>query len=419
MITGHDIVCISSIEWSFLWQCHQEIALRLASAGNRVLYVENTGVRTPGIRDVSRVASRLRRWAKARPAKGIREVAPNLLICSPVVLPPFGCRWQRSLNRRYFLRSVVATARELQMRDPLIWSYLPTDTALDLIHLLRTEQSKIVYYGLADFSHLTNAVKRLEESERELLELCDVVFANCNELAYRFSRWNKNAHVFAPGVNLDSFPLTGGTETNETDPLAALSPGHPRIGYIGGLHRFVDYELIGAMAEAKPDWSWILVGAAQVDLKRIRDLPNVYLAGQQPHERLAGYLRSFDVCIVPYLNTPEMSTVVPTKINEYLAVGRPVVSTDLPAVCEFNEEHSILTTSRPSASDFLSAIEFLIERPGTAAEVERRRQIAALADWKLRLERMSSLVQEQLSSSNQTDENYSNASPYHKQESKI
>lgn len=393
MITGHDIVCISSIEWAFLWQCHQEIALRLAAAGNRVLYVENTGVRTPGIRDVGRVASRLKHWAKSRPAKGIREAAPNLFICSPVVLPPFGSRWQRDLNRRYFLRSVVATAQELQMRDPLLWSYLPTDTALDLIHLLRTDQSKIVYYGVADFSHLTKARERLEETERELLELCDVVFANCTELAYRFSRWNQNAHVFAPGVNLSSFAVNNGVENEDTDPLAALKLPRPRIGYIGGLHRFVDYELIRTMAEAKPEWSWVLVGAAQVGLERVRNLPNVYLAGQQPHQRLAGYLKSFDVCIVPYLNTPQMSTVVPTKINEYLALGKPVVSTDLPAVCEFNEEHSVLTTAPPLASSFLPAIEALINHPGTSADIERRRQIAALADWDILLEKMSALIE--------------------------
>jgi glycosyltransferase involved in cell wall biosynthesis len=396
MITGKDIIYISSIEWTFLWQGHQEIALRLAAAGNRVLYVENTGVRTPGLKDVGRVVTRLRRWAKARPSSGIREVAPNLFICSPVVLPPFGSVIQRNLNRRFFLRSVAAVANQLKMHDPLVWTYLPTDTALDLINLVRTDRSTVVYYGVADFSHLAGNRKRLEQSERDLLKLSDVVFTNCNELAYRFSRWNQNAHVFAPGVNLSAFSKEA---KDQVDPLEILNIPHPRIGYIGGLHRFVDYDLIATMARARREWSWVLIGAAQVDLQPLRSLPNVYLLGQKPHDELFPYIKAFDVCLVPYVNTDEMSTVVPTKINEYLAVGKPVVSTNLPTVCEFNEEHGILITAAPEPEPFLAAIEEALEQPNNPATLRKRKEVAALSDWSVRLESMSRLIEEQLQDS--------------------
>ena len=78
MITGHDILYISSIEWDFLWQSHQEIVRRLAAAGNRVLYIENTGVRSPGLKDTKRVASRLSRWLKSLRSGGVRHVAENI-----------------------------------------------------------------------------------------------------------------------------------------------------------------------------------------------------------------------------------------------------------------------------------------------------------------------------------------------------
>ena len=90
MITGRDILYISSIEWDFLWQAHQEIARRLAATGNRVLYVENTGVRSPGIKDAKRVVSRLRRSLHTLGRRGARQVAPNIFVYSPLVLPPFG-----------------------------------------------------------------------------------------------------------------------------------------------------------------------------------------------------------------------------------------------------------------------------------------------------------------------------------------
>src|SRR5262245_7073556 len=124
MLTGHDIVYISSIEWTFLWQVHQEIALRLARAGNRVLYIENMGVRSPGLKDASRIVSRLKHWAKSLFSHGAREVAANVYVCSPLVLPPFGSRIQRKLNRHLLLPLIRRVARRLDMSDVLVWTYL-------------------------------------------------------------------------------------------------------------------------------------------------------------------------------------------------------------------------------------------------------------------------------------------------------
>ena len=168
MISGHDVICISSIEWDFLWQGHQEITWRLARAGNRVLYVENTGVRSPGLKDAGRVASRLKKWIRSLIKGGVREVRPGVYVCSPLVLPPFGARWQRQINRRFLLPLVRRTARSLGMRDVLIWTYLPTDTAFDLIQLLRTPQSTVVYYCIADFAQLTTQIRQLRSSGNRL-----------------------------------------------------------------------------------------------------------------------------------------------------------------------------------------------------------------------------------------------------------
>src|SRR5262245_31246307 len=183
MLTRRDIICISSIDWGFLWQGHQEIASRLAQAGNRILYIENTGVRSPGLADVGRVSQRLGKWFRALLSGGVREVAPNIYVCSPLVLPPFGARWQRLFNRRMLLPLVRRTARRLQMRETLIWTYLPTDTACDLIRLLRTKQSVVVYYSIADFELLTPWVDQLRQSEQEIIQSSDVIFVTVPELA--------------------------------------------------------------------------------------------------------------------------------------------------------------------------------------------------------------------------------------------
>lgn len=398
MITGRDIIYISSIEWDFLWQAHQEIARRLATAGNRVLYIENTGVRAPGLRDAKRVAGRLGRWIRALRSGGAREVAKNIFVYSPLVLPPFGPRWQRLLNRRVLLRQLKQITRAMGMKDPLLWTYLPTDTAVDIIRNHRTERSVIVYYNCADFSYLTPKAKRLEESEQELVRLSDLVFVTCSEQGQKLSR-DSRAHVFPPGVDMSAFP----EETSQQPGDLAGPPNisalpRPVIGYVGGLHRFVDYDLVAAMALARPSWSWVFLGPHQVSLAKLEVLTNVYLPGQQAHETLATQLRFFDVCIVPYLNTPEMSTVVPTKINEYLAAGKAVVSTDLPTVCEFNAEHRVLLTSPPVPHDFLLAIEAQLNAAHNPLERKRRREVASRADWKMRIEQMSGLIEREVAS---------------------
>lgn len=402
MLTGHDIVLISSIEWDFLWQGPQEIATRLARAGNRVLYVENTGVRSPGLKDAGRIVRRLKKWTSSLRSHEVREVDASLYVCSPLVLPPFGAAWQREVNRRLFLPRVARAARRLGMRDILLWTYLPTDTALDLIRLLRTPQSVVIYYYVDNFALLTPYVQQLERSEKELVETSDLVFATQQELAAHCEQWTDKVHIFPYGVNLDAFPLReidsgngthGNLNGNAQTSAKDVTHSSPVIGYVGGLHRHVDFELLEVMARARPDWSWVCVGTIQTAASdSLAKLPNVKLIGAQPHDALADYIRNFDVCIVPYLNSPYTQTVVPTKINEYLAVGKPVVSTDIPAVNDFNEKHQVLLTTDTRPENFLHAIERALQLPLDATTIARRRAVATIGDWQTRLNQMSELI---------------------------
>jgi glycosyltransferase involved in cell wall biosynthesis len=238
-----------------------------------------------------------------------------------------------------------------------------------------------------------------------LVKRSDVVFAICDELATHCRRWNTNVHVFPYGVNLKAFPL----ETSEPVPTSSAGSngfswtrprtnghnGHKVIGYVGGLHRHVGLEMLVEMARARPSWSWVFVGSAEVSLKDLPELPNVYLLGQRPHRELSRYIRTFDVCIVPYRRSAYTQTVAPSKINEYLAMGKPVVSTDLPPVCDFNDKHQVIITSEERSESFLRAIEQALSHGEDAALVARRRMVARDGDWESRLEAMSELILEE------------------------
>jgi glycosyltransferase involved in cell wall biosynthesis len=408
MLSGRDIILISSIEWEFNWQGHQEIASRLARAGNRVLYVENMGVRSPGLHDVGRVARRFSHWAGSVFDGGVRQVSPGLYVCSPLILPPFGSSTQHRLNRRLLLPLVPRAARSLRFEQDIIWTFLPTDTVATLVRMLSKPRSVVVYYCIADFAELSPHRDEMLKSERSIIEMSDVIFAQGPRLAEHCSRGGKKAEIFPFGVNLNRFTKENGQANGSSiekpttagkagSPYAFMSAlPRPVIGYVGGIHRFFDVEMLAAMAQAKPDWSWVLVGPLQISPRDLKQIPNIHLAGPKSHEELPYYISSFDVGIVPYLSNGYTATVVPTKINEYLAMGKPVVSTDLPEVRAFNGKHGVVITSPNRPAEFIGSIERALVSPGEDAIVDRRRTVAALNDWEGRFERMSHLIEREL-----------------------
>jgi glycosyltransferase involved in cell wall biosynthesis len=154
--------------------------------------------------------------------------------------------------------------------------------------------------------------------------------------------------------------------------------------------------MLAAMARSRPEWSWVLVGPLQTSSRELRHIPNVHLIGPKAHEELPDYIRRFDVGIVPYLHNNYTATVVPTKIIEYLAAGKPVVSTNLPEVNTFNGKHEVIVTSPNSSAEFVASIERALDSSGEEDVVARRQTVAALNDWEDRYERMSCLIELEL-----------------------
>jgi hypothetical protein len=136
-LKGADIVCISSIDWDFIWQGHQQIMSMLAAQGNRVLFVENTGVRPPRLGDLGRLRHRVYRWWTS--TRGFRQEAPNLHVFSPLVLPWPYSRLARWINRVLVLRAIRRWMRVMKFKRPVVWTFLPTPLAHELLWALEPE----------------------------------------------------------------------------------------------------------------------------------------------------------------------------------------------------------------------------------------------------------------------------------------
>lgn len=386
MLKGRDIICISSIDWEFVWQGHQEIMSAFAKNGNRVLFIENTGTRAPGVRDASRLKKRFANWLSG--IKGFRQIRDNLYIYSPVILPfPYSSagRW---LNRNFLFGPLRKWLKLMDFRDAVVWTFLPTGTALDIIDEI--DHSCIVYYCIADFNELVKRPAKLYKTESAMIAKCDVIFAQGRVLEEKCRRFNKNVHIFPFGVNMTVFSENA---MSGPDTLAdMLQVKKPVIGYVGGLHRHIDFELVKFLASRRPEWSFVLIGPRQTDVSALEAFPNIYFLGKKDFGALPSYISGFDVSIIPYAISEFTRTVYPTKLNEYHALGKPVVATDLPEVVAFNERNSNLVYIARNREEFLAKIETALSQKNDPSAIKRRIDSAKMHSWDVRIEQMSELI---------------------------
>jgi uncharacterized SAM-binding protein YcdF (DUF218 family)/glycosyltransferase involved in cell wall biosynthesis len=389
MTDRRDIVCISSIDWDFIWQGHQEIMSTLAAQGHRVLFLENTGVRSPQMRDLPRVRQRIRNWWRG--TKGFREERANLFVYSPLVLPFPYSRVARWINRWLLLRSLRRWMRAIGFHRPIAWTFLPTPLARDIIHGVESELT--IYYCIDDLASSSYEARRIRSSEEQVFREADLVFVTSEKLRARAAQFSDRVHLFPFGVNFAAFERS--REASEELPADIVKLPRPVAGYIGGLHQWVDQRLVRELAERLPDVSFAMVGPAQCDLSELERAPNVHLLGMKPHADLPRYVKSFDVGLVPYRLTEYTANVYPTKLNEYLVMGLPVVATDLPEIRRFNAEHENVVSVAADAGSFAAAVKAAIG-DRSPPEVARRIAVAHQNSWESRIAAMKRLIDEGL-----------------------
>ena len=172
-------------------------------------------------------------------------------------------------------------------------------------------------------------------NERILRE-ADLVFAVSEELTRRATILNAHTRR-APNATDPQFLESASAE----GPVARKLEGLPRpvIGYIGQIADNVDFDLIRILSEARPDWSFVFVGPVwhtkQAHVDNLSAHRNVRFLGRRPHAELPAFLRGFDVCILPHRVSPLTHSMDPTKLYDYLASGKPIVSTPVAGVDRF------------------------------------------------------------------------------------
>lgn len=348
---------------------------RFANLGNKVLYVE------PSFSLVRRPYSHKRAHAGNRFFRPtVEEVDEHLFLLKPPKGLP--C-WSRpiisTLNYKWFGKIVGQKSRELGFRDHILWVYRPQYySALSLIKC-----NKIVFDLTDDL-----AAYRLEKDGQYsyirgciegLMKRSDLVLTTAKTLYEEYSTiYGEDKVCYLPnGFDTGLF-----SDNNWQLPGDMGNIPKPIIGFVGVLFKFLDYELIGYVAEKNPDKSIVLVGPVEPSAAKygdkLRKYKNIHLLGTKPREAIPSYIHSFDICINPFKINEVSRSVNPLKIYEYLACGKPVVSVDMESLKSDNS----ISNEIDFAADYF-AFDELVKRKITKglSRGERIRKIQAVQNY--------------------------------------
>lgn len=378
MLTNKDIVCLSPIDWDFLWQRHQVLMTMFASAGNRVFYVENLHP-SPRITAafIPRALKRLCRIAGRGPQAYKHE---SITLISPFVLP-FKGPLSVSLNNTICLPLLTRKLRALGVHQPVLWTYLATSSVLRIIDAISPRS--IVYDCVSDAGTHPDSPPDIQASENELVRKASVIFT---DNTYHFNRnriLNPRTYIVPPGVDYARFSSV---------PHSACTGNkkRPQLCFFGGINDLrMDFGLIRHIAVNRPSWEIVLYGpVVKCDIESLR-LPNITFAGTVKHEELPGRLGTVDVFILPYKRIPFTQSVFPAKTFECLATGKPVVATPIDELRQFDGVFALAS----DGAGFIQAIEHALTHD-TTERCEKRRAIAKDNSWEKRFATMNEQLEE-------------------------
>jgi glycosyltransferase involved in cell wall biosynthesis len=360
---GQPIVLFSTADWFWpYWTNKQHIAARLAARGFRVLYVESIGFRRPRLNkgDFVRIWRRL--WRAALP---ISEVQQNVWVLSPLTIPAIHHRaGVEQLVAWRLRRRIEAWLRRVGGDQAIVWTYHP--------YMLRLAKAlkpvTLVYHCVDNIGALPGIdSNHFDTAERKLMAHCDRVFATSPTLRDRCRAVAPDRIDYFGNV-ADVAHFATAREEGPIPPEVAIIP-RPRLAYVGVLSDFkVDFDLVYYAALRRPDWHFIFIGDEREGqrsgaLARLRTRPNVHTLGWRPYPELPNYLRGIDVALLPQQVNDYTRAMFPMKYFEYLAAGRPVVTTALPALVAFTDLH--LQAKDPEA--FVEAVASALAKPHVVA----------------------------------------------------
>ncbi|MEZ8823852.1 glycosyltransferase [Vibrio amylolyticus] len=346
----HDLIVFGE-DFGGLPSSTQHLIKRLAEQ-RKVVWVNSIGLRQPrfNLNDTKRVFNKLMGRAKsgfeANPCEsnalsanqGIASISvqeQNITIVNLKTIPAPKSTLARNTAKTMMLSQLKPILEKANLVDPILWCSLPT--AADLCGSLG--ESAVVYYCGDDFSSLAGVDHSVvAEHEKKLIDKADLIFAASEEMRSRFPACK--TQLLPHGVDDRLFS----TKAQRAEDLP--NRGRPIAGFYGSLSNWLDYDMIGKVVADNPEWDFVFIGPQELNQSKLPNSDNVFYLGPKPHNQLPQYSQHWDVSLLPFKLNKQIIACSPLKLMEYLAAGKPIVSTDFPALEGYKRFVNVVSDSQ-------------------------------------------------------------------------
>lgn len=323
-----DLVCFSHLRWNFVYQRPQHLLSRFARH-RRVFFIEEP------------------EFIEGETHLKITPREDNLI----VAVPQISHQDAHEVNIYDIQRQTIDELFEKEnIKSFIAWFYTPM--ALNFADHLKP--SATIYDCMDELSNFKFAPPELVENEAKLFDKADLVFTGGQSLYEAKKSQHKNVHAFPSSIDAEHFRQA---RSISEEPADQISIPHPRLGYCGVIDERLDLSLLAEIADLRPEWHFVMIGPvvkiSQDDLPR-RD--NIHYLGGKDYKELPAYLAGWDAALMPFAINDATKFISPTKTPEYLAAGKPVVSTPIRDVVRpYGEKNLVHIAS--TAEEFVAACE--------------------------------------------------------------
>jgi glycosyltransferase involved in cell wall biosynthesis len=335
-----DFIFFATADWDTPYLTNkQHMAKEFARLGHRILYIESVGIRRPKIIsgiDLKRIFFRFFRGIRG-PKKV--DANTNVWVLAPLVFPfGHGNKWIKLFNQSVMKWQMNCFLKQYAFSSPFIWTYHPY--ILDAIKNLGI-RNKLIYHCVDDLSAVPGIDNiSYNSEEKRLLKKADVVFVTSKHLMKKCLQYNKDTYCFANVVDFEHFSPN---KKNVSIPRDLNEISEPRIVIAGALSEFkIDFKLLNQIISDNAQYSFVFIGS-EIEgqnnkiLKKISLLRNAYFLGYKKYNELPHYLKNMQIAFMPIKKNSYTRAMSPMKLNEYIASGLPIISTDL----HFLEEYKL------------------------------------------------------------------------------
>ena len=331
-----DLVCFSHLRWDFVHQRPQHLLSRCAQT-RRVFFVEKplTSPDDSWWLNVSRRECGV--WVAV-------PYLPKQLIEKSAVA-----------RQQLLLDNLCADA---QIQAPILWYYTPM--AVPFTHQLNA--SAVVYDCMDELSTFKGAPPELQLRETHLFKLADLVFTGGRSLYEAKQHQHANVYAFPSSIDAAHFAQA---RRSVAEPLDQAAIPHPRLGFYGVVDERMNLTLLDGIAKARPDWHLVIVGpVVKIEPSTLPRHPNIHYLGGKSYQELPNYLAGWDVALLPFVCNESTRFISPTKTPEYLAAGKPVVSTSIRDVVRPYGEQGLVQIA-DTVSEFVTVIAVALNQAQT------------------------------------------------------